>query len=189
MGRKCAGRELTLLQKDREDDSAGGDGHLGRWLLPSVQESRWGPGRAGWARYSSTSLFWHRDETLHRTTRLHVALTHAHMRGDAYAHTHLALGQQPQSVSQGFNPADINAVIWHFAVLNICFTMFLACQWAFKSGFIEQEMHQSPCGLAKDQSCNTDRGNKSKLTKPSCLSQIKEVTLASSPKNTTPHTT
>lgn len=41
------------------------------------------------------SLLWHKDETLHHTTRLHVACTYAEMQGDERAHTHrrrLSLG-------------------------------------------------------------------------------------------------
>lgn len=120
-----------------------------------------------------TSLLWHWDEMQHPISRLHVALTHAQMQGRCTRaqNTHsLGLGR-PRSI-QHFNPADISAVIWHFAVLNVCLTVLRSCQKAFMGGFAEWEMHQSPCGLATNQSCNTDRGNKSKEQSNSQSDQI-----------------
>lgn len=69
--------DKTRLLEDNEEEVAGGDRSLDRLLLPSVGESSWGPGRAGWAHCSSNSMPWHRDEKLHPTLRLHVALTYA----------------------------------------------------------------------------------------------------------------
>lgn len=128
-----------------EEEFAGSAGHLRRWLLPSVGESWWGPGRAGWAHCSSTSLLWHRNQMLHRTTRLHVALTHAQMQGDAYAHTRTYTWPQAAAEHflriQSFNPADMNAVIWHFAVLNIRFT--ISCLPQNLYGWLHREKHLS----------------------------------------------
>lgn len=44
-------------------------------------------GGGGWPAAAPISVFWHRDETLHHTTRLHVAHTYAQMQGDEHAHT------------------------------------------------------------------------------------------------------
>lgn len=61
--------------------TSGGDCyHL--WVRVDVGLGKQG----GHTHCSSTSLLWHRDEMLHHTSRLHVALTHAQTRGDSYAH-------------------------------------------------------------------------------------------------------
>lgn len=48
------------------------------------------------------SLLWHKDETLHHTTRLHVACTYAQMQGDEHAHTQTQTFSGPQAAAENF---------------------------------------------------------------------------------------
>lgn len=120
-----------------EEEFAGSTGHLRRWLLPSVGKSWWGPGRAGSAQCSSTGLLWHRDETLHRATRLHVALTRAAGRICTHKRA-LGLGQL-QSISSGprvlTQPTFDTLMSWTFVQL------FLACHRTFMGGFIKKSIN------------------------------------------------
>lgn len=133
---------------------------------------------------SSTSLLWHRDETLRRTTRLHVALTHAQIQEDVHTHTHThtwpRAATEHFSSIQRFNPADIKVVIWHFAVLNICFTMFRSCQKAFMGGFMEWEMHLSLVGWLRTKGAILTKGIKAKREATAQSSQTDQTLLSCS---------
>lgn len=61
----------SVTHEQRERESAGGDVHLGKWLLPSVRVGKCGSGRAGWAHCSFTSLLWQRNENAIRSHGAH----------------------------------------------------------------------------------------------------------------------
>lgn len=61
----------------------------------------WGWGE-GWHAAAPISVFWHGDETLHHTSRLHVVHTYAQMQGDEHAHTQAQTFSGPQAAAENF---------------------------------------------------------------------------------------
>lgn len=90
-------------------------------------------------------------------------LSHMHRREEIHTHTNvhsLGLGQ-PRSI-QHFKPADIKR-----CYLTLCCPERLFNRASFLPGSLygwlcRMRTASVPCGLATNQSCNTDRGNKSK---------------------------
>lgn len=90
-----------------------------------------------------------------------MALTHAPMQGDAYAHSHLALasrGAFPKILTQ------LTFTLLFDTLLSLTFVSpcFLCCQRAFMCGFIEREMHQSPVGWQGTKAAILTEGIKTK---------------------------
>lgn len=137
----------TPLQDDGEEEFAGHDGHLRRWLLPSVGETRWGPGRVGWACCSSNQFAlaqgW--NTTSHYTTCGSHTCTNARRCILTHAHVTWTL----QSISEGVLTQLKRTLLFD----SLLFVSPSTCPRIFMGGSTKPEKRLSFVGLAEDQSC------------------------------------
>lgn len=122
--------EERAATRTESKDGAGGEGHLRRWLLPSVGESWCGPGKAGWAHTLQLHQFalapgWNATSHFQITCGSRTC-TDARRCVRTLARTPLASGSR--GASSILTQLTLSAVIWHFAVLNVCLTALHSCQ-------------------------------------------------------------
>lgn len=174
----CPGRrgntEVCATTRTESKDNAGGEGHLRRWLLPSVGESWCGPGKAGWAHTLQLHQFalapgWNATSHFQITCGSHTC-TDARRFVRTLTRTPLASGSR--GASSILTRLTLSAVIWHFAVLNVCLTALNSCQEAFMGGFAEWELHQSLAGWPRTKAAILTEGIKAKSKAYSQSDQI-----------------